>query len=196
MGAPMGGMMGGMMGAPMGGRMGAPMGGMMGAPMGGRMGGGMGGMAARPKKAKKKGKVKPKSKMKPLHWTKLNMKKSKGTVFEHLDEEACRSILFADGGEQYFVEAFGVPKKKKKEKKLKKDGDDGKKKKKKKKAGDMKTFIDGSKNQSVGISLKKYKIQPYRLKVQILCMDVKELPLDKVSGLLKCMPDEGDKKTR
>ena len=60
-------------------------------------------------------------------------------------------------------------------------------------AFEMKTFIDGSKNQRVGVSLKRYKVQPYMLKLHILSMDVKELPLDKVSGLLKCMPDEEDK---
>merc|ERR1712113_1157929 len=85
----------------------------MGGPMMGMGGPGMGGptMAAKPKKKKKKAKIKPKTKMKPLHWTKYNMKKAKGTIFEVMDDDEVRDILFADGEEDKFVELFGVKKK-------------------------------------------------------------------------------------
>merc|ERR1719471_108047 len=81
---------------------------------GGMPGGGMPGGPPKPKKKKKKGKVKPKGKMKPLHWTKFNLKKSKGTIFETMDEEECREQIFGEIGEEDFVKLFGIPKKKKK----------------------------------------------------------------------------------
>merc|ERR1712117_518888 len=111
MGGPMMGMGGPGMGGPMMGMGGPGMG--MGAPMMG-MGAVAGGGAKpkpKPKKKKKKAKVKPKTKMKPLHWTKYNMKKAKGTIFEVMDDEEVRDLVFADGEEEKFVELFGVKKK-------------------------------------------------------------------------------------
>jgi len=149
---------------------------------------------AKPKKKKKKGKVKPKTKMKPLHWTKYNMKKAKGTIFEEMDDEEVRDIVFADGELDHFVELFGVPKKAKKKKK-KKGGDkggDGKKKKKKKEA--LKTFADGAKSQRIGIALGKFKVDPYVARIEILQLKRDRLSLDKVVALKQSMPDEEDVK--
>merc|ERR1719192_2665650 len=134
------------------------------------MGGGTAAKAPAKKKKKKKAKLKPKTKMKPLHWTKFNLKKSKGTIFETMDEEECREQIFGEIGEEDFVKLFGIPKKKKKEKKKKKkEGDgDGKKKKKKKNLKDLVTFIDGAKNQKIGIALGRFKINPYQTRIHIL----------------------------
>ena len=147
--------------------------------------GGLLGLNALPKGMKRKQEIKPKNKMRNLHWTKVKPKDVKGTIWESIDDEKL-DLDFKD-----FEEIFGAKKKKPTKKGGKKGGNNNKSKPKKKDSiepMEQITLVDDKRSYNVDIGMSRFKMSYERIRNAILIMDEDALDLDKVTKLLSYIP--------
>ena len=133
-----------------------------------------------PRGMKPKKVIKPKNKMKALHWNIVRPKEIKNTIWDGLDE----SVIQIDTNA--FESMF-------RQKQIKKINPKSAEKKQQQKEKDEEIhLVDSKKSYNVNIGLSRYKMSHQQIKEAILKLDEKALNLDQVTKLRKYIPDTAE----